>query len=138
MSAVIDQELLKAAHQARDHAYVPYSGYAVGSALRTVNGQVFTGCNFENLSYGATICAERNAIGAMVVTGERKVAEIVVVTADGGTPCGMCLCVLAEFCSASTKVHCVEPTGVVRTFDFQELYPHGFVSDHVALAPTKS
>lgn len=132
---MIPEDLLTAATAARAAAYAPYSGYAVGSALRTTGGQVFSGCNFENISYGATICAERNAVGAMILAGERRIIELVVITEDAGTPCGICLCVLGEFCDSTTKIYCTEPGGTVHTFEFQELCPHLFTSTKVALAP---
>jgi len=91
--------LVTAAREAREHAYAPYSNYAVGAALLSGTGQIFTGCNVENASYGLCLCAERSAVAAMVAAGERAIRAIAVVT-DGpvpGPPCGMCRQVLAEF-----------------------------------------
>jgi cytidine deaminase len=93
------QELLEQARAAREKAYVPYSKFAVGAALLTSTGHVFTGCNVENLSFGLTICAERNAVFAAVAAGERKFTKIAIVS-DSKTPvspCGACRQVLAEF-----------------------------------------
>jgi cytidine deaminase len=92
-------ELLVAARKVRDQAYAPYSRFPVGAALRTKTGLVFCGCNVENLSYGLTICAERNAIFAAVAAGQREF-EAIAVVADSiqpVTPCGACRQVLAEF-----------------------------------------
>ena len=88
-------DLIGRAKEARSNAYAPYSVYSVGAAVQSVDGQVFKGCNVENASYGLTICAERNAIAAMVCAGGRKVSAVAVVTKDGARPCGACLQVFA-------------------------------------------
>ena len=91
--------LIKAAWQAREKAYAPYSNFAVGAALLAADGRVFPGCNVENISYGLTNCAERVAIGAAVAAGVTKFSAVAVV-ADTGvpiSPCGACRQVLAEF-----------------------------------------
>lgn len=92
-------ELVIAAWQARESAYAPYSRFAVGAAVMTDDGQIFTGCNVENLSYGLTMCAERVAIGAAVASGARNFRMIAVVadTAVPISPCGACRQVMAEF-----------------------------------------
>ena len=91
--------LVEAAWKVREAAYAPYSNFAVGAALLTADGRVFTGCNVENISYGLTNCAERVAIGAAVAAGVREFLAVAVV-ADTGvpiSPCGACRQVLAEF-----------------------------------------
>jgi cytidine deaminase len=95
-SALLDQ-LVQEAKAARLRAYAPYSGYTVGAAIATKRGSIYVGCNVENASYGACICAERGAIMTMVAAGETEPVACAVVTADQGSPCGICRQVLAEF-----------------------------------------
>ena len=89
-------ELVRCALGVRLRAYAPYSGYLVGAAVLAADGTVVTGCNVENASYGATICAERVALTAAVAQGLREFTAIAVVTQNGGAPCGMCRQVMAE------------------------------------------
>jgi cytidine deaminase len=100
MLPLTDEErrlLIHLADEARQHAYAPYSHYPVGAALRTKSGKVFTGVNVENAAYPASICAERTAAFTAVSEGEREFDVIAVVTDNGGSPCGSCRQVLAEF-----------------------------------------
>ena len=89
--------LIDLAIEARRRAYSPYSNYLVGAALRTKSGRIFTGCNVENAAYPTGICAERVAVFKAVSEGERTFEVIAVVTSKGGSPCGSCRQVLAEF-----------------------------------------
>src|SRR5512135_1355235 len=91
------QSLIELANEARRRAYAPYSKYSVGAALRTRSGRLFTGVNIENAAYPASICAERTAIFKAVSEGERDFEVIAVVTDNGGSPCGSCRQVMAEF-----------------------------------------
>ena len=93
------QQLEEAALEVQHHAYAPYSHFKVGAALITADGNIYRGCNVENVSYGLAICAERSAISAMVSAGEDSPVALVIVTKaqQPGPPCGMCRQVLAEF-----------------------------------------
>jgi cytidine deaminase len=91
------QSLIDLANEARKHAYAPYSKYRVGAALRTKSGRVFTGVNVENAVYPHTMCAERVAIFKAVSEGETEFEVIAVATDNGGSPCGGCRQVMAEF-----------------------------------------
>jgi cytidine deaminase len=116
--------LLAQARQARECAYAPYSKFAVGAALQTKSGQVFCGCNVENLSFGLTCCAERNAVFAAVGAGEREFVAIAVV-ADSKqpvTPCGACRQVLAEF-GLDLEVCSGNLQGETYTASLRELLP---------------
>ena len=93
-----DEKLLELALDARKNAYVPYSGYAVGAALLTEDGRVFTGCNVENAAYGNTLCAERTALVKAVSEGCRRFTKIAIASAGSAPyPCGACRQSLYEF-----------------------------------------
>jgi len=122
-------ELVEAARAVRERAYAPYSRFLVGAALRAENGQIFVGCNVENASYGATICAERSAILAMVAAGQRSIGSIAVFT-DADTlamPCGLCRQVISEFQQGARLV--VANPRQQRVLDFAEIFPEPFVLD---------
>jgi cytidine deaminase len=122
-------ELVTLARSVRERAYAPYSRFLVGAALRADNGQVFLGCNVENASYGATICAERAAILAMIAAGERAVTAIAVFT-DADTlamPCGLCRQVISEFQQGARLV--VANPRERRVLGFSEIFPEPFVLD---------
>jgi cytidine deaminase len=113
MITLTDEErkfLLDLANEARRRAYAPYSNYPVGAALRTSSGRVFTGVNVENAAYPNGICAERVAIFKAISEGEREFDAIAVVTPSGGTPCGGCRQVMAEF-GLDTVVLIGDPDG---------------------------
>jgi cytidine deaminase len=90
-------ELIRAALDAQQRAFCPYSDFPVGAALRTMNGAIYHGVNVENASYGLTICAERVAASTAVAAGEREFTAIAVASRGGVTPCGACRQFLAEF-----------------------------------------
>lgn len=133
MSISSDEILIAKAKAVRDHAYAPYSGYLVGAALRATDGDIFTGANVENLSFGLTICAERSAVAAMVSAGKTRWTELAVATKDGGTPCGMCLQTLVEFVEdpANCRILLCGSSGTVTEHRLIELLPMGFASDAV-------
>lgn len=120
------RRLIDAAMTARQRAYSPYSGYAVGAALLAASGAVYSGCNIEIASYGATVCAERTAAFKAVSEGERAWRAIVVVTSNGAAPCGICRQVLYEFAPALTVVVADAQGGVVWEGPLGDLLPQGF------------
>jgi cytidine deaminase len=107
------RRLARAARQVRRHAYAPYSEFAVGAAVLTAGGTVHVGCNVENGSYGATLCAERSALAAAVAGGARRLKAVAVVTgaAPPSPPCGICLQALAEFMGPEAPVVLAGTTG---------------------------
>jgi cytidine deaminase len=120
-----DQELLALAHAAREKAYVPYSRYKVGAALRTRSGRVFTGCNVENAVYPLCTCAERTAVVKAISEGYADIEVIAVATENGGSPCGSCRQVLHEF-NPTMRVLLSDTTGNVRQMRLDELLPDAF------------
>jgi cytidine deaminase len=111
-------------------AYAPYSRYPVGAAVLGKSGQVYSGCNVENVSFGLSICAERTAIFAAVSAGETELAALAVVTSNGGTPCGACRQVFLEFAHADSQVLVADTEGRVRRmFTIGELLAEGFGPD---------
>ena len=90
-------KLIQAALHVRRWAYAPYSNYSVGAAILTASGKLYDGVNVENAAYPSSICAERTAVFKAVSEGEREIVAVAVVTNNGGTPCGACRQVLAEF-----------------------------------------
>jgi cytidine deaminase len=125
------QSLINLANEARRRAYAPYSKYQVGAALRTKSGRIYTGCNIENAAYPHSICAERVAIYKAVSEGEREFEVIVVVTPNGGSPCGGCRQVMAEF-GLETIVLIANPEGrVVHETTVGGLLPLAFTPEHL-------
>jgi cytidine deaminase len=120
------EELIDAAREARGWAYAPYSNYRVGAALLAASGKVYTGVNVENAAYPTGICAERVAVFKAVSEGEREFQAIAVVTANGGSPCGSCRQVLAEF-GLDTIVIIADETGrVIKETTVEGLLPGAF------------
>ncbi|MCW2237410.1 cytidine deaminase [Azospirillum canadense] len=129
-------DLIDAAREAMGKAYAPYSRFSVGAAILGESGRVYAGGNVENAAYPQGQCAEASAIGAMVVGGDRKIREIVVMGGkpDDGilcTPCGGCRQRLREFAAPETQIHVCGPEGLRRTFTLGELLPHSFGPDNL-------
>ena len=122
------EQLFIVALKVRQKAYAPYSKFAVGAALKGVNGKIYTGCNVENVSFPCGTCAEAGAIASMNADGCRQIKEIVVV-ADSQTlitPCGACLQRLAEFSNSKTKIHLANLKGVQQSCTLADLLPMAF------------
>lgn len=125
----IRKKLIELAQNARRWAYVPYSHYAVGAALLTRSGKIYDGVNVENSAYPTTICAERVAVFKAVSEGERSFEAIAVVTANGGSPCGSCRQVLAEF-GLDTLVIVADQEGKVSMeMTVREMLPGAFTPE---------
>lgn len=123
--------LIDLANEARRRAYAPYSNYRVGSALRTKSGRVYTGVNVENAAYPTTMCAERIAIYKAVSDGELEFEVISVVTDNGGSPCGSCRQVLAEF-GLDTIILMADGNGnLVKETTVGEMLPEAFQPRHL-------
>jgi cytidine deaminase len=120
------QELIQVARHAQKWAYAPYSNYAVGAALLTNSGRIYEGANVENAVYPVTMCAERVAVFKAVSQGERAFSAIAVVTRDGGSPCGSCRQVLAEFGLDTIVVIADEEGRVTAEMTVGELLPESF------------
>jgi len=122
------KRMIISALEAREKAYAPYSGYAVGAALLTKNGEIFTGVNIENAAYPTGTCAERVAVFKAVSEGEREFEAIVVASSNGGTPCGSCRQVLSEF-GLDTGIIIVDGEGnSVQETTVGEILPDAFTS----------
>ena len=132
MEIIMKKRLVEMAIQAREKAYAPFSHFCVGAALLTSDGEIFTGVNIENSSYGATICAERSAFAAAISTGRRDFKAIAVVGAPESEiidelcyPCGICRQFMREFCSEDFEIILFDGKNIVmRTLG--EILPHGF------------
>jgi cytidine deaminase len=121
------EELIAAALAVRPLAYVPYSHYQVGAAVLAADGQIFTGVNVENASYGLSICAERTAVFRLIATtGRQPILAVAVATANGGSPCGACRQVLVEFASGDIPVWLTDAEGNIQAFTLHGLLPAHF------------
>lgn len=151
------EQLIHSALAARERAYCPYSGFAVGAALLTKGGSIYTGCNVENVAFSPSCCAERTAFFKAVSEGETEFERIVIVAGSvkaatdstaGGTvaigsvrvsgelekttPCGVCLQVMSEFCDPDTfEVVAALSADEYEVYRLRELLPHGFHSSNV-------
>jgi len=122
------ETLLKKAVEMLNYSYSPYSNYKVGAAILTESGNIYTGCNIENASYGATICAERTAAVKAVSEGEKRFTAIAI-ACSGSTfayPCGICRQFLYEFCVPGMKLYLIKNDGETREEYFEDTLPNGF------------
>lgn len=119
-------KLIEIAMKARENAYVPYSHYAVGAALLTKSGKIYTGCNIENAAYPVTVCGERTAMFKAVSEGDRDFDAIAIVTRDGGSPCGSCRQVMVEFAPDMTVILADENGQLSGEYSVRELLPGAF------------
>lgn len=128
------EELIKAAMEAKEHAYAPYSHFRVGAALLTKSGKVYQGCNIENAAYSPTNCAERTAFFKAVYEGEREF-EAIAINGDGDDylfPCGVCRQVMAEFCDPDTfLIYVSKKNGAYQKYTLAELFPGAFTKDDI-------
>lgn len=135
MRVISDDELIEKATDARRFAHAPYSGFAVGAALVTRDGRVFTGCNIENSTLSLTLCAERVAVLKAVSEGSNEIARIAIV-ADHAIltpPCGCCRQMMWEFSAGDTEVILANLVGDVQRFDLKQLYPEAFDSSFLGV-----
>lgn len=126
-------KIIKAALETRERAYAPYSHFTVGAALLADNGRIFTGCNVENASYGATNCAERTAFFKAVSEGERKFTAIAIAGGAEGRepedytyPCGICRQVMSEFCDGDFVILAAKNEEDFVELRLDELLPESF------------
>lgn len=122
------EKLVSAAMEARKRAYAPYSKYAVGAALLTSSGEVYTGVNIENAAYPSSMCAERVAVFKAVSDGIHDIRAIAVVTQNAGSPCGACRQVLAEFGMEIIVLIANTQGDVIREVQLSELLPGAFTA----------
>lgn len=125
------KDLCKAAIEALENSYSPYSNCRVGAALLCENGRVYTGCNIENVAFSPTICAERTAFAKAVSEGERNFSAIAVAGSKNGaltafSPCGVCRQVMAEFCENDFKILVVTNNQNFEEYTLEQLLPSSF------------
>ncbi len=125
------EELIAAACAARSYAYAPYSNYQVGAAILLPDGRILTGVNVENASYGLTACAEQTAVYKAVAEGVQNILAVAVCTRNGGSPCGRCRQVLAEF-AGDIPVLISDTEGEVYETTLHTLLPDNFGPGHLA------
>lgn len=128
--AGIREDISAKAMSAKEFAYAPYSGIKVGAAVEDDRGKVFCGCNVENASFGLTICAERTAISAMIVSGGKMIKNLCIASDEGLVPCGACLQVIAEF-SEDPSITTINKNGERKTWKLSELYPVKFSKENL-------
>lgn len=123
--------LIEEARKIREYAYVPYSKFKVGAAVKTKAGKIYTGCNIENAAYPVTCCAERVAIFKAIAAGERDFSDMAVVadTERPVPPCGSCRQAMSEFFEEDMPIYLTNLHGNIKTTTMKELLPFSFQSD---------
>ena len=128
--SIENEDLIKAAAEARRHAYSRYSNFAVGAALVDESGRLHVGCNVENAAYPLGSCAEAAAIAAMAIEGGRRIAKIAVIGGSGDigpcTPCGGCRQRIAEFANEETVILAIDDSGEWQEYTIEALLPASF------------
>ncbi len=124
------KQLLIKAKEAMAYAYTPYSNFNVGAAVLTKSGKIYTGCNIENASYGATNCAERTALFKAISEGEKEITDIAVVSSSGDFtyPCGICRQVIAEFMKEGNLIF-ENNKGEIKIIKLNEIFPYSFTKE---------
>jgi cytidine deaminase len=129
-STIDEKSLIDAAKKVRRNAHAPYSGYHVGAALLDDTGQIHCGCNVENAAFPEGVCAEANAIGAMITSGGKSIVAIAAVGGKKGievcTPCGGCRQKIVEFADENTRVLLIGEDGGIESFSVDDLLPSSF------------
>ncbi len=130
----MDEAMLALARQAMARAHAPYSRFQVGAVVRGANGKLYAGCNVENAAYPEGVCAETSAISAMVMDGEARIAEVMVMGRGEAlvTPCGGCRQRLREFAGPRTPIHICDPEGLRESLTLGELLPLSFGPENLA------
>jgi len=122
-----DKELYEIAKKMTEFSYAPFSHFCVGAALETKDGKVFTGCNVENSSFGATICAERTAFVKAISEGYREFSRIMITSSGGEAwPCGICRQFMKEFCDDDFIVMTAADSDHIKKMTMTEVLPEGF------------
>ena len=137
MKTEVIQQLIDAAINARQRSYSPYSNFAVGAALLTQNGKIYSGANIESASYTPTVCAERVSFFNAITNGEREFQGIAIVGGKASdaisaycSPCGVCRQVMAEFCDPDFEIILFDGTAP-KVYTLGELLPESFSKDNI-------
>ena len=130
--STLDQ-MLQMAREAMDRAYAPYSKFSVGAVIKAESGRLYAGCNVENAAYPAGSCAEQGAISAMILGGDRKITEMVVMGNGDAlvSPCGSCRQRIREFSTPDAVIHICDRNGVRKSVALGELLPISFGPDNL-------
>ncbi|MBN1684561.1 MAG: cytidine deaminase [Gammaproteobacteria bacterium] len=126
-------DMFDLAYTAMKKAYMPYSKFSVGACVKDENGNLYTGCNVENVSYSLTLCAEAVALGNLVVHGGKRITEVVIVASSDTiiSPCGACRQRFREFCAPGVKIHMFNQKGNHKMRTIGELLPESFDTENM-------